>query len=150
MKAFLCRVLCSAPEVLHAPSNSDVCFSKPCGVPALRPCWPLKPNALGILPPNAFEAQRAAVHEVAKNQTWLSNWQVYVGTFLCSLVGLIFFGAKGVFGPPSVSSVYADTYLLDRKWFGEQNLYWILSRASPLLCSYFCLIRGGVYPFLIC
>jgi len=35
--------------------------------------------------------------------------------------------------------VYADTYLLDRKWFGEQSLYWILSRASPLFCSYFAL-----------
>ena len=87
----------SAPEVLHAPSNSDVYLSKPCGVPALWPCWPLKPNALGIFPPNAFEAQRAAV------MGWQRSWhdwvteQVYLGTFLCSLCGFNIFAVRAVF-----------------------------------------------------
>ena len=42
----------SAYETLCAPSKSGVCFPQSCGAPALKPCWPSKPNALGLLLPD--------------------------------------------------------------------------------------------------
>ena len=76
-------------------------------------------------------------------QTVLEDY-FYVEIALCSLCGFNIFWCKGCFYygyllPPS--SVFAGHYPFDRRcdWScGDQNLHWILSGASLLLCSCHC------------
>ena len=83
-------LLCFAPsacETLCASSKSGVTVSPrnsvACGAPALKPRWPSRLDALGILPFSARPPDCLGYF--------------YVGTSLCNLHGLIFFGVRAVF-----------------------------------------------------
>ena len=78
---------------------------------------------------------------------------LYVGTSLRSLHMFSAFGTRAVFSMDacllSLSSVYAGHYPLERwcDWrCGDQNLHWILSRVSSLLCDCHCPVKGSLLP----
>ena len=48
---FVAEFQCS-PNFVCALQKWTLCFPESCGTPALKPCWPSKPNALGFLPAN--------------------------------------------------------------------------------------------------
>ena len=81
---------------------------------------------------------------------------LYVGTSLRSLHMFSAFGTRAVFSMDacllSLSSVYAGHYPLERwcDWrCGDQNLHWILSRVSSLLCGCHCPVKGRVFCLLV-
>ena len=79
-----------------------------------------------------------------------------MGTSLCSLHMFSAFGTRAVFSMDacllSLSSVYAGHSPLERgcDWrCGDQNLHWILSRVSSLLCGCHCPVKGRVCCLLV-
>ena len=71
--------------------------------------------------------------------------QVYVVTFLCSLVGLIFFGAKGVFGM-DVHHLFHQCMLILISLIGNDLVNRICTEfwAGPPLCSAVIFALSGV------
>ena len=68
----------SAHETLCVTSKSGLCFLQPCGAPTLNLCLSSRLNALGVL-------------SSGRPSACVLGGCFYVGTFLCSLCGLLFF-----------------------------------------------------------
>ena len=132
-----------------------------CFVHALQEWSPISPSPVELLYSSPSPSQGYMFCRfflpIPDSQTVLEDY-FYVEIALCSLCGFNIFWCKGCFYygyllPPS--SVFAGHYPFDRRcdWFcGDQNLHWILSGASLLLCGCHCPhcpVRGGVCSVVI-